>query len=232
MSWFVWLCWYPARAVYSPMNTRTRFRPGSSGRASSARQSISPGSDQGQITRQSEELPGQGLRGEDIRKPDRTGSVELALQPKSIGQLPRPRARRTLLQVRVSPSTLCRPTIWNDHPSMKMHDRHIVGRAALREMEEIVGQSSDVHIPPRWGQVITTFPKCRHSVPLVLDIEARKGREQLVRLGTPARASSELARASSESPRNLLGPRCPITEVIGHFEVRGLRPNHSPRLSC
>ena len=49
MSWFVWLCWYPARAVYSPMNTRTRFRPGSSGRASSARQSISPGSDQGQI---------------------------------------------------------------------------------------------------------------------------------------------------------------------------------------
>ena len=81
----------------------------------------------------------------------RTESVELALQPKSIGQLPRPRARRTLLQVRVSPSTLCRPTIWNDHLSMKMHDRHNVARAVLREMEEIVGQSSDVPYSPEMG---------------------------------------------------------------------------------
>ena len=77
--------------------------------------------------------------------------------PRSIGQLPRPRARRTLLQVRVSPSTLCRPTIWNDHLSMKMHDRHNVARAVLR---------CPGHIP-----------KCRHSVRYFLDMRVGEWRE-------------------------------------------------------
>ena len=102
----------PRRAARHPLT-------GSSGRASSARQSISPGSDQGQITRQSEELPGQGLRGEDTRKPDRTGSVELALQPKSIGQLPRPPKEDTTPGAGLSvdalpPNHLERPSVDED----------------------------------------------------------------------------------------------------------------------
>ena len=117
--------------------------------------------------------------------------------PKVSGNSPGP-ARRTLLQVRVSPSTLCRPTIWNDHLSMKMHDRH----------------NCRLSCPSRWPG--HTSPNVATPCAKLQDMRGRKGREQFVGFGTPARASSELARASSESPRNLQGPRCPITGGIGH----------------
>ena len=93
----------------------------------------------------------------------------------------------------------------NDHPSMKMHDRHIVGRAALREMEELVGQSSDVHIPPRWGQVITTFPKCLHSVSVVA---RHRGEERAGAIGPAWHAGSGILGIGSESPRASMSDNC------------------------
>ena len=79
--------------------------------------------------------------------------------------------------------------------------------------------------------VITYIPKMSSlHVCNSLDMEWGKVREQLVRLGTPGfarrlghprnwlRHPRNWLGASSESPRNHRGPRCPITGVIGHFE--------------
>ena len=88
---------------------------------------------------------------------------------------------------------------------MKMHDRHIVGRAALREMEEIVGQSSDVPYSPEMGPGHHPHSKCRHSMSV---IARHRGEERAGAIGPAWHAGSGILGIGSESPRASMSDNC------------------------